>query len=124
MSKLLWMAFQAAIVGGVLFLFYGTEEGRRQNLGSAPMILAVGLAWLATIIPVTVIEGIKDVWRIYLPALRRWSTRRRVAAARRLAEPGQGAHIHGIGTISERPLHRRRHQNATGHAGAKRGAET
>jgi hypothetical protein len=82
--KLFWMAFQAAIVGGVLFLFYGTPEGQREDFGLAPWLIAIGLAWLATIIPVAIVEGLKDVRRIYLPAFRRWRARRGL----RIVAPG------------------------------------
>jgi hypothetical protein len=88
MSKLLWMALQAAIVGGLIYIEVdiASIEHREPKLGIA-LFLGTVLAFVATIIPIAVIEGVKDVRRIYLPAIRRWSARRKVPAARSLTDP-------------------------------------
>jgi hypothetical protein len=76
MTRTLWCLFQAAIMVGVLALTLTIEQEEGRSLGYAPAVMAVGLAWLATIIPFAIIEGVKDVRRIYLPAFRRWRNRK------------------------------------------------
>lgn len=87
MTKLLrqipWLAMQIAVVGFFVWVDYAeAREGRSPNPGLAA---AVGLvfAWAFTMVPVAIIEGVKDVPRLYLPALRRWRSGSRVVAARR-----------------------------------------
>jgi hypothetical protein len=80
MKRTLWCLFQAAIMVGVLALTLTIEQEEGRSFGYAPAVMAVGLAWLATIIPLAIIEGVKDVRRIYLPAFRRWRAARRSAS--------------------------------------------
>jgi hypothetical protein len=78
-----WFALQGALVIGCVWLWAEDTSADRPSLG---IVLTLGgiLAFVATIIPVAIIEGVKDVRRLYLPALRRWRARRRDAASLRV----------------------------------------
>ena len=78
MSRLLWTIVQAAIVGGCLWIeaYVAAHEGRAPEIGLA---FSIGLLLVVvfTIIPIAIVEGIKDVRRVYLPAFRRWRAEHR-----------------------------------------------
>jgi hypothetical protein len=82
---ILWGAFQLAVVGLFLWIDYDTatwDPVAKAWIGRAPqpgLAITMGwiVAWVLTIIPVAIVEGIKDVRRLYLPAWRRWRSKSR-----------------------------------------------
>jgi hypothetical protein len=77
MTRLLWMLFQTAVVA--FWVWVAIDSGG--PIGPA-VTLGVLSAFLFTIIPIAVVEGIKDVRRLYLPAFRRWRARSAPRATR------------------------------------------
>lgn len=75
MRRLLWGLFQLAVMGGALYAAFEIERQEGRSLGYAPGVLAVLAAWLVTIIPFAIIEGVKDVPRLYWPAFKRWRSK-------------------------------------------------
>ena len=63
LRQLPWIALQVAIFGAVMWLAYGTDEGRRQNFGMAPGVLGAVLAFVATALIVVFIEIFNDLRR-------------------------------------------------------------
>lgn len=87
-----WMALQGALVLGCAWLWAEDTAPDKPSLGTV-VSLGIVLAFLATIIPVAFINGVRDVRRLYLPAFHRWRNRQRkrlrvVAARGEPDEPG------------------------------------
>lgn len=66
MSKLFWFAVQAPIIGGLLWAFYGTESGQKENFGAAPVLMAFGFAYLVTVILTAYVEIGSKLYRRFL----------------------------------------------------------
>jgi hypothetical protein len=84
LSRVLWGAFQIAIVGGVLWLRWLDRDNPDAPAVWLTVAMGVGLAFLATLIPIVIIEGARDVRRVYIPAWRRWRERRSLKRRRLL----------------------------------------
>lgn len=89
MKRLAWMTAQLAIMA--VWVWNGVTMDPPIG-GLALGGGAVLLAFVATIIPLALIEGAKDIRRLYLPALRR----RRATGAAPQRDPGQPVdRLHG-----------------------------
>lgn len=71
---------QIAIFVVPLYWWVGDTSADKPSLGVLLFICGT-LAFVATIIPIAIVEGVKDVRRLYLPAFRRWLSGPRVVAA-------------------------------------------
>lgn len=58
-----WLLFQAAIFGGMMWVFEGARA-QGENLGSAPFIISAFTAWACTVILLILNEGRKDLMRL------------------------------------------------------------
>jgi hypothetical protein len=83
MTRLFWMIFQLAVVG---FWIWVAVDANPDNPDIHSALVLGGLfAFALTIIPLAIVEGVKDVRRLYLPAIRRWRYRKLHRAAAALA---------------------------------------
>jgi hypothetical protein len=73
------MALQLAIIG---FWIWVDAQGEGPHRPDLAVLIGVTCAFVATVVPIAIIEGFREVRTIYLPALRRRLIGRRLAHIR------------------------------------------